>query len=164
MVKLFSISTYHCCVLLFECHFRNLHIGGVQHVMWFYLTMKLCDMSVLQFLIIIERYHLFVWTVFAPKLLFEVTILSIYLIFYTLATGKAMKLQFLRCEFKNWLQKENLSLTKWIEENCLYESYINVKNIDKCSILYFSFSFRSRPKLGKIGLDKFKTLLSYEWS
>ena len=51
------------------------------------MTMKLADMCMLQFLIIIERYHLFVWTVFAPKLLYEGAILCIYLLFFTLATG-----------------------------------------------------------------------------
>lgn len=46
--------------------------------------MKLADMMVLMFLIIIERYHLFIWTVFAPKLLYEIVWLTLYTVFYTL--------------------------------------------------------------------------------
>ena len=51
-----------------------------------YLKFKLLDMIIVQFLIIIERYHLFVWTVFAPKLVYEVASLSVFLLFYLICS------------------------------------------------------------------------------
>lgn len=49
-----------------------------------YLKYKLFNMTVLLFLIILERYHLFVWTVFAPKLLYEISTLTLSCLFYIL--------------------------------------------------------------------------------
>lgn len=42
------------------------------------------DLVALLFLIILERYHLFVWTVFAPKLLYEIASIILYMVFLTL--------------------------------------------------------------------------------
>ncbi|XP_067944546.1 GPI ethanolamine phosphate transferase 2-like [Watersipora subatra] len=52
----------------------------------FFLVFKLMDMIVLQVLIILERFHLFVWTVFAPKLVYEVLGLSLYQFSYLICS------------------------------------------------------------------------------
>eukprot|EP00095_Tigriopus_kingsejongensis_P010479 maker-scaffold1628_size33005-snap-gene-0.8 protein:Tk10479 transcript:maker-scaffold1628_size33005-snap-gene-0.8-mRNA-1 annotation:"gpi ethanolamine phosphate transferase 2-like" len=81
---LIALNTYSGLLIALAAFFKH-HPATFSWMMRLLLLIRSLELGFFQALVTLERYHLFVWTVFSPKLLYEATLSLLFALIYRTA-------------------------------------------------------------------------------
>ncbi|TRY75578.1 hypothetical protein TCAL_11431 [Tigriopus californicus] len=80
---LIGLTTYSAPILALLAYFSD-YPKTLSSTMSLMLFLRTVELGFFEALLTVERYHLFVWTVFSPKLLYEATLSALFAVMYSI--------------------------------------------------------------------------------